>query len=179
MRRMISDGELVARTAGGDREAFGLLLERHYDRIYRLAYRLCGNPTDAEDIAHDVCIGLPRKLRSFKGEARFTTWLYRVVMNAGRDFLRRRAAMNRAHADYTGIADLKRVVDDDTKTEMAWVYEALNAMGADLKETALLVVAEGLSHAEAAEVLGVKEATISWRMHAIRKRLKQLVTVET
>ena len=76
MRMATSDNALAERAAGGDRDAFRVLLERHYDRMYRLAYRYCGRHADAEDITQDICLALPAKLRSFKGSAQFTTWLY-------------------------------------------------------------------------------------------------------
>ena len=85
----MSDVELALRARDGEREAFGLLLERHYDLVYRVARRFAGNAADAEDIAQDVCVGLAGKLKSFRGEARFTTWLYRVALNACRDHMRR------------------------------------------------------------------------------------------
>jgi RNA polymerase sigma-70 factor (ECF subfamily) len=70
-----ADERLALSAANGDREAFGELLERHYGRILGLSHRLLGNRTEAEDLAQDVCVGLARKIRSFRGEAKFTTWL--------------------------------------------------------------------------------------------------------
>jgi RNA polymerase sigma-70 factor (ECF subfamily) len=88
MRMMTDDDELAVRAGAGDAEAFRLLLERHYDRIYRLADRFFGNRADAKDIAQDVCAALPKKLQSFAARARFTTWIYQVVVNTCRDQLR-------------------------------------------------------------------------------------------
>ena len=92
MLQQTADERLALSAANGDREAFGELLERHYGRILRLCLRLLGDRAEAEDLAQDVCVGLAKKIRSFRGEARFTTWLYRVVLNAGRDAMRRRAS---------------------------------------------------------------------------------------
>ena len=76
------DETLALAAAGGDRAAFAVLVQRHYDRIYGLAYRLTGSRAEAQDMAQDICAALPAKLRNWRGEARFTTWLYRVVVNA-------------------------------------------------------------------------------------------------
>src|SRR5215470_5177967 len=76
------DRDLVDRAAGGDRAAFEALLRRHYDRIHRVAWRVTGSRSDAQDIAQDVCCALVEKIGSFKGEARFTTWLVGIVVNA-------------------------------------------------------------------------------------------------
>jgi len=92
----IPDETLALAAAGGDRAAFEALVARHYERVYGLAYRLCGNRADAQDMAQDICAALPAKLRHWRGEARFTTWLYRVVMNAAHDMRRRHATRTRA-----------------------------------------------------------------------------------
>ena len=170
----MSDVDLALRARDGEREAFGLLLERHYDLIYRLAFRFCGHAADAEDIAQDVCVGLPQKLSSFRGEARFSTWLYRVVLNACRDRFRRQAALGSLGVAFAEVSALTRADDRDAASRRCWLYEALGALDDSLRETALLVVAEDLSHAEAGEILGVKEATVSWRMHQVRKKLRAL-----
>src|SRR5690606_24279669 len=95
------DAGLVARAQRGDRAAFAMLLEAHYERIYRLAYRWCGHREDAEDVAQDVAIKLAGALKGFDGRSAFTSWLYRIVLNAVRDRQRqgqRRMAQARALA---------------------------------------------------------------------------------
>ena len=89
------DGALARRAAAGDREAFAALLECHYHRIFRIGARVLGDADEAADLAQDVCVALPARLASWRGESRFTTWLYRVVMNAARDALRRKDARRR------------------------------------------------------------------------------------
>jgi RNA polymerase sigma-70 factor (ECF subfamily) len=168
------DNELAMRAGSGDAGAFQLLLECHYDMIYRVALRFTGKREDAEDLAQDICMSLAKKLRSFKGEARFSTWLYRVVVNAVRDMQRRQIVRGRMKKDYGEVLELTREAEADAAREQAWLYEMLDEVGADLRETAILVLAEGLSHAEAGEVLDIKEATVSWRMHELRKKLKKL-----
>ena len=78
------DAALARRAGGGDREAFAALIERHYDRIHRLGARILGDGGEAEDLAQDVRAGLAAKLGSYRGDSLFTTWLYRVVVNATR-----------------------------------------------------------------------------------------------
>ena len=79
-----TDRMLAQRSTAGDREAFAALLERHYDRIYRLAARLLADADDAVDLAQNVCVALPAKLASYRGGSRFTAWRYSVVVNAAR-----------------------------------------------------------------------------------------------
>lgn len=172
---MTTDDASLARQAGaGDQAAFQLLLERHYDLIYRLAYRFLGNRGDAEDLTQEVCIGLVRKVKSFRGGSRFSTWLYRVVVNAARDRLRRRQADERLSAGYAEVSELRRAGDEARRRESEWLRASLDTLSDELRETAVLVLAEELNHAEAGKVLGVKESTVSWRMHELRKKLKAL-----
>src|SRR3954468_7353409 len=88
-----ADAELVAAAAGGDRDAFGVLLERHYARIHGLAWRMTGSRTDADDVAQDVCCALVEKIGDFRGEAKFSTWLCGITFNACRDLRRRRRSL--------------------------------------------------------------------------------------
>ena len=178
MRMNTGDNELAAQAGNGDAAAFQVLLGRHYDSIYRIAYRFTGVREDAEDIAQGVCVSLAGKLRSFKGEARFTTWLFRIVVNAAQDFHRRNAATTRLNAAYGEISGLMREEHAEAAREQSWLYDALQRIGGDLRETAILVLAEGMTHAEAADVLEIRESTVSWRMHELRKDLKALAKAE-
>ena len=170
-----SDGALAARAAAGEARAFATLVERHYDRIYRVGARVLGDEDDAADLAQDVCVGLVARLASYRGESRFTTWLYRVVVNAARDRLRRDGARRRNERAFAEIDILTRAARAEREDEAIWLRQVLGALTDDLRTTVILVIEEGLRHAEAAEVLGVSESTVSWRMHEARKRLRALV----
>ncbi|MEM7270784.1 MAG: sigma-70 family RNA polymerase sigma factor, partial [Pseudomonadota bacterium] len=94
---METDDNALALAAGsGDRAAFAVLIDRHYDRIFRFAWRLTGAADQAEDLAQEVSILLARRIRQFRGDAKFSTWLYQVVLNAARDAGRRDATRGRA-----------------------------------------------------------------------------------
>ena len=170
----IGDGALARRAVAGDRDAFAALLERHYERIYRVGARVLGDADEAADLAQDVCIALPARLASWRGESRFTTWLYRVVVNAARDALRRKDARRRGERSFAETEALLRVADPSRTCESSWLKRALGQLPEDLRMTVFLVLEEELRHAEAGEVLGVSESTVSWRMHEVRKRLRAL-----
>lgn len=167
-----TDERLALSAANGDREAFGELLERHYGRILSVGQRLLGSRAEAEDLAQDVCVGLARKIRQFRGEARFATWLTRVALNAGRDALRRRATRGAAHRGFAEVDALRRGGDAARAGEVEWLRAALGGLKDDLRETAILVLDQELTHAEAGAVLGVSANTVSWRLHEIRKALR-------
>ena len=174
-----TDRALARWAAAGDGEAFAALLERHYDRIYRIGARVLGDADEAADLAQDVCVALPAKLASYRGRCRFTTWLYRVVVNPARDVLRRRAARQRGERGYAELdALMRRDQVAARECESFWLRQALGRLSDGLRVTVVLVLEEGLRHAEAGEVLGVSESTVSWRMHEVRKRLRALAAGE-
>lgn len=174
-----SDLDLALRAKTGDGTAFRLLLERHYDMIFRLARRLLGSAVEAEDVAQEICLGLADRIASFRGDSRFSTWLYRVAVNACRDHRRKQASRARIQADYVSFAAHDAADWADGTARQDWLKAALARLDEALRETALLVVGEELSHAEAAEILGIAETTVSWRMHEVRKRLKSMVGRDT
>ncbi|MDF0602804.1 sigma-70 family RNA polymerase sigma factor [Psychromarinibacter sp. C21-152] len=168
------DSGLARAAAGGDREAFAALLARHYDGLFRVCFRLTGRQDHAEDLTQDICLALPAKLNGFRGEAKFSTWLYRVAVNAAHD-ARRRAATRAKAADGWGDWEIgRRAAQADTAEGLDWLHRAMARLPAELRDTAALTMGEEMTHAEAAEVLGVSEGTVSWRLSEIRKRLKAL-----
>ena len=178
MRMETPDEMLASAAARGDRDAFAALVARHYDRVYGLAYRLCGNPADAQDMAQDICAALPAKLRNWRGEARFTTWLYRVVMNAAHDQRRRQAVRSKAAS---GWGDWEIARQDEMGVQAAaldWLTLTMRRLPVELRDTVALVLGEEMTQAEAASVLGLSEGTIAWRMSEVKKRLRAIAAEE-
>ncbi|MFT7558151.1 MAG: RNA polymerase sigma-70 factor (ECF subfamily) [Flavobacteriales bacterium] len=185
--------DIVRAAQKGDSQAFSQLLETSYETIYRVSLHWAGNVPDAEDIAQLVCMKLAKSIRQFRFESAFTTWLYRVVINCARDWARSGAkhnvvndgslSCNRQHdtcndgQDFLNDRSHEVSASDapalEAESELRRVIKIVATMGDDYKETLLLVFGEGFSHAEAGETLGIKESTVSWRIHEIRKRLQQ------
>jgi DNA-directed RNA polymerase specialized sigma24 family protein len=84
-----TDEELARRAGRGDRPALQRLLARHHDTAFRFSYRVLGSRSDAQDVAQEVCIRLVERVASFRGDSRFSTWLYQLALNACRDHRRR------------------------------------------------------------------------------------------
>jgi len=172
-----ADHDLIGRARDGDREAFGRLVEKHYDFVYRVAWRWAGNRADAEDIAQDVCVRLGRAIRSYRGGGAFTTWLYAMTLNAARD-LRRRTARENVKTEAFGVhalvsgGEVQEEAPDDP-AELLWA--AVRALPDKQREAVLLVYGEGLSHAAAADAMACAEATVSWHIHEAKKRLKHMM----
>ena len=152
---------------------FPPLVTRHYDRVFRLAFRLTGARAEAEDLTQDVCTDLPGKIEKFGGSARFTTWLYRVVVNAAHDRRRRRATYVKATTGWGDWEVARRAEAEETTEALDWLTTAMRALPEDLRDTLALVL-DDMTHAEAAQILDVSEGTISWRISEAKKRLREL-----
>lgn len=168
-----SDEDLARAAADGDATAFGVLLERRYDQLFGLCFRLTGSRAEAEDLTQDICAALPDRIVRYRGEARFMTWLYRVAVNAAHDRRRRQASHARA-ADGWGDWEVnRRAAEAETAAQVDWLTTAMRALSDDLRDTLALVL-DDMTHAQAGEILGVSEGTISWRVSEARKHLRAL-----
>lgn len=171
----ISDSRLIGLARGGDEIAFGRLVERHYDFVYRVAYRWCGRRVDAEDIAQEVCVRLGRAIRGFKGNAAFTSWLYALTLNAARD-LARKSRRDAAKVEAYGVhALISGAMEPAPAGPAEALWASVRFLPDKQREAVLLVYGEGLSHAAAAETMACAEATVSWHIHEAKKRLKVLM----
>lgn len=178
MRMETPDENLALAAANGDRSAFAALAERHYDRLFGLAWRLTGNRAEAEDLVQDILLSLPRKLSGWRSESRFTTWLYRVAVNAAHDQRRRQAVRDRAATGWGDWERARQAGQTRARAEDAWLRDAMARLPQDLRETVALVFDEEMTQARAAEVLGLSEGTVAWRMSEVRRRLRALAQEE-
>lgn len=160
---------LIRQAQGGSATAFAELVDLHYDTIHRFAWKWCGHRTDAEDIAQQACIKLAQSIRQFRFQAAFTSWLYRLVVSCAQDW--QRAQQRHVHDDLSDDQSGSYSSEAEDSIHLSQLLSQLDGIGEGMKETALLVHAEGLSHAEAGEILGVSESTVSWRIHTMRKHL--------
>ena len=166
------DETLATAAAAGDRVAFSVLLQRHYDRIFALSFRLTGNRTEAQDLTQDICAALPAKLRAYRGDARFSTWLYRVIVNAAHDLRRRQATRTKAASGW-GDWEIARQDEIAIQAEaLDWLTTAMQRLTPELRDTVALVLGEELTQSEAGSILGISEGTVAWRMSEVKKRLR-------
>ena len=173
MRMMTSDEDLAEAAANGDGQAFASLLDRHYDRLFAFCFRLTGARAEAEDLTQDICAALPAKLASYQRRARVTTWLYRVAVNAAHDRRRKRATYVKATNGWGDWELGRTAANHETSEQIDWLTAAMNQLNDDLRDTLALVL-DDMTHAEAAEVLGVSEGTISWRISEAKKALRAI-----
>lgn len=168
-----TDQQLVLLAQAGSAQAFESLLERHYDAIHRMAWRWCGNRTAAEDIAQDVCVKLATVLSSYRADAAFTTWLYRITYHAALDFAR--ATQRLSPTEPSQMEQLVDAASSGTPEDGlldAELWDEVRRLPAQQRDAVLLVYAQDMTHAEAAGVMGCTEKTVSWHLFEARKRLK-------
>ena len=176
-----TDRELVTAAREGDAEAFGLLVRRHQRRVYRLAVHLLKSAAEAEDVTQDTFVRAYGALDRFDGRSEPFTWIYRICVNLSLNMLRSRKTRRASSPDDPRIEGL--LVDNrpasgsparstaDKQLGRALV-EGIDELSDTLRTTLVLVCIDGLSHAEAGEVLGCPEGTIAWRVHEARKKLR-------
>ena len=165
--------EIIRQAQQGSEVAFEQLLNECYDRMYHYALKWAGNRANAEDITHQACLKLTRGLSQFRFESSFNTWLYRLVVNCALDW--HKAHQRHTHDDIqTADSSATSYSNAEVDIHLRQVLKQIEQFGEGYRETVLLVFSEGLSHREAGEILNVRESTISWRIHEIRKRLNPL-----
>lgn len=178
------DRRLIAECLAGKREAFGELVSRYQGRLYNAAVRLVDNPEDAADVVQDAFLNAYQSLHSFKGDAEFFTWLYRIAFNTAITLKRKRRAVISLNPSPNGEHGLEP--DDPSeyirpgaaleRSEAELLLQtALNRLSHEHREVLILKDIEGLKYEAIAEVLSVPIGTIRSRLHRARLELRDLL----
>jgi len=163
---------LAQACAAGDRETFEQIYQQHGDRMKSIAYNHLGNISDAEDAVQETFLKVHRAASTYNGEAAFTTWLYRVLINTCYDALRRRQRRIReAPIDDALAATRAGSSVDDAKRIM--LRQMLDDLPEQRRTVFLLFEVEGLSHAEIAQILDISEGNSKWILFATKKQLQE------
>lgn len=166
---------LVARAKTGNVAAFEQLVRSYYPFILKTAFRWLGNKSDAEDVTQLICMRLATIIESFDGRASFSSWLYRVTLNAVRDFQRSHQRRQRLVSRAAIVSRDAMEPDQEDLLRVNDVWRKVRELQEKQRDAVLLVYAEELSHAEAAKIMQCKEVTVSWHIHKARKLLKDLL----
>ena len=178
----MTEQELVRAAAGGDTEAFERLVRTYENKIYHLALRMCGSADEAADIAQEAFLAAWRGLPSFRGEAGFATWLYRLTSNAAIDYLRRQKKQRGDMSLDDEELGLDAVDSGPSPQETAEGSELRSAVAAGLNQLSeghrqVLVLREiqGLSYEEIASVLELDIGTVKSRISRARSSLRKIL----
>lgn len=177
-----TDRELVARALDGHQPSFGALMTRHRDAVFRLARHHTGDEGEALDVCQEAFISAFASLNRFDPERPFRAWILRIGINKCRDWARRRA-VRRLLRMAKPLDDAQHVADAGpdpeaaaiSAREMARISAALASLPANLKDPLILCRMEGLSMAEAADVLGLTEKAVETRIYRARQKLSQIL----
>lgn len=177
-----SDAELAALALAGRQDAYRELLARHREPVFRIIRAATGDPHEALDITQDTFVAAFAALTGYDRERPFSVWLKQIALNKCRDWARRR----RVRSFFTRAAPLEdafEVFDDAVpvdvqaadRAELAQVTAAMTRLPVRLREVLVLRTIDGMSQAEAAELLSVSEKTVETRLYRARAKLKALL----
>jgi RNA polymerase sigma-70 factor (ECF subfamily) len=189
----LSDDELVARARGRDMAAFEALVDRHEEKVYRLAMRFVRNETDAREVLQETFLAAWRNLEGFQGKAQFASWLYRVAVNAALMLLRSQKrhpqvavedvtpeALGEAAQDAgpgLGLDWSKRPDEQFQSDELRrQIQKAVDALPESQRSVFLLRDVDGLSTEETGELLGLSVPTVKTRLHRARLALREAIS---
>ena len=155
----------------GDEEAFAALVRTHQDRLYAIALRLVGDPHDAQDVVQDALLKAWQGLPSFRGDARFSTWVTRIVINRCHNL--RRGTRPVLALDGDDGAPTAPGADTLVVAGQRWqaTEAAVLALPFDQRTALVLHTFAGYTHAETGQILGITEAAAKVRVHRARKAL--------
>jgi len=181
-----TDEELVARSIGGDLDSFNQLVLRWERPIYALAYRVIGREEDARDVCQETFLRAFRALGGFKGQAKFSSWLYRITLNLCRDWIRRERRQPLAQTpegvDLVELAgegdDVESIEDLVARKEIgAVVSKAMALLPEDQRTAIVLKEYHGLTFQEIADMLDCPLSTVKTRLYqgltVLRRQLER------
>jgi len=174
-----TDIEVIASIKGGDQQAYATLVARYQDYVFTLVLRFIKTREDAEEVAQDVFVKAYRALESFRGESKFSTWLYTIVNTTCISFLRKKKVVVHSLDDekvFTTADNLDAGVSAnqvEQKSRLAMVTQAINLLSTDDAEIITLFYKAEQSLDEIAKVLKVEVNTAKVRLHRARSRLKE------
>jgi len=172
------DRQQVKAVLAGDESAFGTLVDRYQERTYRLACRYLGDTTAAEDVCMETFERVHSKLAQFDGRAGFSTWLYRILVNACKNHLRRVRREQRRTMPLQTVSEIStdaessprgHVLEREMESE---ILSAVDSLSTKVRSAWLLFATEGLKISEIAEVEGCSVSAVKNRLFQARKRLQ-------
>ncbi len=184
-----SEDLMIKRAASGDTEAFGELVKAYESMVYNTAMQALRNSEDAYDVSQEVFIKAWRSITGFRGDSKFSTWLYRITCNQIKDYIRaksRHATISLSEYDSDDDTDKETDIPDTNRSVMPeevylrdelrdTVREAIESMSEDHRQIIVLRDIEGYSYEEIAEMLGLEIGTVKSRINRARNAVKEFL----
>lgn len=174
----LDERQLILQAREGDTYAFRLLVERFMKQAYNIAYGVVRHHDDAEDLAQEAFVRVHRSLPSFRGDAEFSTWLYRIVMNLSLNRVRQRS--NRAQhevelTDYNSGGPLASSTPHEQPDMRMHIEHALHELPTLQRAVVILRHMNGLSTKQVSDILKCSEGTVKTHLHRGLKKMKKLL----
>jgi RNA polymerase sigma-70 factor, ECF subfamily len=176
------DDLLMLAAQRGDVEAFGVLVRRYQQRIHRVSLHMLRDAAEAEDVTQDTFVRAYRALACFDGRSQAFTWLCRIAINLSLNALRARKNRRASPEEPEAALDASKLASDEPDREASErqlariLYEGMDRLSETLRATLVLVTIDGLSHAEAGDILGCPEGTVAWRVFEARRKLREFLS---
>ena len=186
----IDEARLIRRLKRRDEAAFALMVREYQDRVFALTYRMLGDRAEAEDVSQEVFVTVFKSIDQFRGESRFSTWLYRIAANHSKNRLKYLA--RRHHKKKSSIEDIQEsrvdhpLVRQSPRPDSTFegneleriVQHALGELDEDYRVVIVLRDIDHLSYAEIADILSVAEGTVKSRLFRARAALKKAINAQ-
>jgi RNA polymerase sigma-70 factor (ECF subfamily) len=174
------DQPLITLVLAGDTNAYAKLVQRYQHMVYTLVLKLVGKPEDAQEIAQDTFLKAYQALPSFKGDSKFSTWLYKIAYYKGLDQLKKRKRVLEENTIDGNIPTDIRSIDNtwdllEEKEQKETIKKAVNQLNADDSIVIMLFYFEELPLKEIAKILGLKSNAAKVKLFRARKRLAQIL----
>lgn len=176
----LTDTEIIERTLNGEPEAFNTLVRRWERQIYSLAFRMLGRDEEAYDICQETFLSAYRNLSKFRGDSKFSSWLYRIAINCCHNRIR-----SRGHSDisldqqlenqgFEPVTDAENLTDGLQREQIAeLVRRALAGLPPDMRQVIVMKEYQGLKFQEIADILNIPVSTVKTRLYTGLEQLKQ------
>ncbi|MBI3948936.1 MAG: sigma-70 family RNA polymerase sigma factor [Acidobacteria bacterium] len=170
----LTDEQIVQRTLEGEIEAFSILVRRWEKKVYGLAYRMLGQYEDARDASQEIFLTVYRNLSKFRGDAKFSSWLYRIALNCCHNRLRERTMVT-VPLEETELVVAEETIQGDLerKERVDRVRKALGALPYEMRQIIIMKEYEGLTFKEIAEILNIPVSTAKTRLYTGLDQLRQ------
>jgi RNA polymerase sigma-70 factor, ECF subfamily len=177
----MTDEQIIDRVRAGQDRLFGELVHRYQDPVFAMALRMVGGAHDAEDIAQEAFLRVHRGLEGFRGNAKFSTWLYRITSNLCTDWLRKHRRRRTAALDEAGeLADIGAATEQGLldQEERRRLREALDGLQERYRGVVVLHYWQGMPYQQIAEVMGIPVKTVETRLYRARRLLRERLEKE-
>jgi RNA polymerase sigma-70 factor (ECF subfamily) len=173
----MEEEKIVRSAQKGDKDAFGILVDKYRNKMFYLAYSMTNNRETADDLAQEVFIKAYRALPRFNLESKFSTWLYRIAINTIKDFYRKESGIERVDLhDQIGIEEMVDINgESDKQDKLDLIKENISKLPEKHRIIITLRDIQGKSYSEIAEILNISPGTVDSRLFRARKKLKKVM----